>query len=245
MRILQLNAWTGRIKGNILKFIREGNYDIICLQEAVWSETEPEQLENFAASVDQMKEVSGLQYEFRSANWGMKLLDGKMEQGNAILSRYPMLEKEEIWIRGEYKGDVEIKHADKWDQGYTAQKVLLENGLIVVNYHGYWLPDPLGDEETVAAMKKVADAIRGVDGPMVMCGDLNVVHESPAMREIDFLRDLTDEYEVDNTLVGLKFNGKVACDHILVNEKVEVRSFEVKSEIVSDHKALEAELFIL
>jgi endonuclease/exonuclease/phosphatase family metal-dependent hydrolase len=71
-----------------------------------------------------------------------------------------------------------------------------------------------------------------------MCGDLNIIHEAPAMREIDFLRDLTEENNIKNTLSGLKFNGEVACDHILVNDLIEVQHFEVLDDLISDHKAL-------
>lgn len=36
IKILQLNVWGGRIKDGLTNFIKEGNYDLICLQEAVW-----------------------------------------------------------------------------------------------------------------------------------------------------------------------------------------------------------------
>ena len=71
-----------------------------------------------------------------------------------------------------------------------------------------------------------------------MCGDLNIIHDSPAMRELDFLRDLTDEYKIDNTITGLKFDGKVACDHILVSDDVKVKNFGVLPDLISDHKPL-------
>ena len=102
----------------------------------------------------------------------------------------------------------------------------------------------MGDETTVKVMRKVANIVKSLDGPIVMCGDFNIIHEAPAMRELDFLRDLTYEYGIDNTLSGLKFNGKVACDHILVNDAVRVKRFRVLDDIVSDHKALVAEVVI-
>lgn len=116
------------------------------------------------------------------------------------------------------------------------------NGVNIVTHHGYWRPDPYGDKETIASMHKVAGFVKDLAGPIVMCGDLNVVYASPAMRELDFLRDLTDEYNIRNTLMGLKFSGEVACDHILVNDQIEVRNFEALDNLVSDHKALEVEI---
>jgi endonuclease/exonuclease/phosphatase family metal-dependent hydrolase len=40
----------------------------------------------------------------------------------------------------------------------------------------------------------------------------------------------------------MKFDGKVPCDHILVNDGIEVKSFGVIPEIVSDHLAIYAEI---
>ena len=95
MRILQLNVWTGRIKGALLDFLRNNDFDVICIQEAVWSNGKQKELENFFATVDQIKEASGLEYESRSSNWGMRIFseDNIMEQGNAILSKSEIAEE--------------------------------------------------------------------------------------------------------------------------------------------------------
>ena len=240
MKILQLNVWTGRIKGALLEFLKESDFDVICLQEAVWSNRD-DVLENFSASVRQISEASGLSNISVSSNWQMKFLDdGLIDQGNVILAREKIIEEK---IESVYGERTFIKDAkDFRDHEYTLQMTKLANGLNIVNHHGYWLTDPLGDETTVEVMKKVAGHVKKIDGPLVMCGDLNIIHASPAMRELDFLRDLTEEYGIANTLAGLKYNGDVACDHILVNDKVTVQSFEVADKIISDHKGLTAEI---
>lgn len=238
MRVLQLNAWTGRIKGALLEFFRENSFDVICLQEAVWCDNRL--LENFCVTVDQIMEASGLQNDFRSANWDVEAFGTKIHQGNVILTRDKMVERNSFLVHGEYLTYKSLE--DQKRQGYTLQIVRLSNGSTIVNHHGYWLPTPVGDDTTVEAMKNVASHVRIIDGPLMMCGDLNIVHASPAMRELDFLRDLTDEFGVDNTLAGLKFNGRVACDHILVSSDIDVKKFQVLDKIVSDHKALVAEI---
>ena len=240
MKILQLNIWTGRIKGALLDFLRNNDFDVICLQEAVWSNRD-DIIENFSASIRQISEASGLSNISVSSNWQMRFLDdGLVDQGNVILSREKVISEKIESVYGERTFIKSIK--DFSDHEYTLQIVRLASGLTVVNHHGYWLADPLGDKTTVEAMKKVASYIKKINGPLVMCGDLNIVHASPAMRELDFLRDLTEEYGVTNTLAGLKFNGKVACDHILVNDKITVKDFKVLDRVVSDHKGLVAEI---
>ena len=240
MKILQLNVWTGRIKGALIDFFKTHDFDVICLQEAVWA-GDNERLANFFTTVEQIKEASGLKYELKSSNWGMEIFaDDRMEQGNVILSRYPIKREESELVHGEYGVAKTVK--DFYEHAYTLQIAELDNGVTIVNHHGYWQPTPVGNETTVEVMKKVAAVVHEIKGPVVMCGDLNIVHKAPAMRELDFLHDLTEENGIKNTLSGLKFNGEVACDHILVNDLVEVVRFEMLPDLVSDHRALTAEI---
>ena len=248
MKILQLNAWTGRIKYNVVNFIRNNDFDVICLQEAVWTEDDGEELEYFFASLRQIQQASGLLYIEKISHWGISL-GGKnierVEQGNVILSRFPIKKAEIREISGEYDERFMSNADEVNNQLYTAIKVELENGLTVLNYHGFWRNQPMGDEVSTECMKRVAEMIKGTKGPVVMCGDLNLVYEAPAMQELDFLHDLTHDFGVKNTLVKLKVKNDVACDHILVNDRVKVNSFAVLSnEIVSDHMPLVADIEI-
>ena len=167
-----------------------------------------------------------------------------MEQGNVILSRYPIEKVETILTHGEYNPKSEFSNKNGADerQAWYALKVKLENGLTVLTCHGYWKPDPIGDEETVRCMKIVADSLRNEAGPVLMCGDLNVIAESPAMRELDFLTDLTAETGTKQTLMNLKFVKDVACDHILVSDDIKWSNFEVHKELVSDHAAVSVDI---
>ena len=250
IKILQLNVWTGRMKGALPRFLRENDFDIVCMQEAVWSEQAPLHLAHFAETVDTLKAAGGFEYDLRQSNWGTRFLDGSaiMEQGNAILSRLPIASSENIWIHGDYSN--EMKYGENWraqveGQGYGAIKAKFENGLTLLTHHGYWQPEPIGNEVTIECMQKVADALRDEKEKIVMCGDLNVVSESPAMRAFDgFLEDLTQANGVTNTLQYLKLDIDVPCDHILVSKDVRWSNFQVHEVMVSDHKALSVEIEI-
>lgn len=239
LKILQLNAWTGRIKGALIDFIKDGNYDVVCLQEAVWCDDIT--LTNFFATVDEIKEKCGYPYDFRASNWGLRIFSANtiMEQGNVILSRKPFSHEEIKELEDPYKIATTIE--DFHHHLLTALKVKID-GLTIITHHGYWDKNPLGNQESARIAKELASFIKNSDSPLVFCGDLNIIYESPAMREFDFLHDLTHEYNIDNTLAGLKFNGKVACDHIMVDDNIVVKSFTVEDRIVSDHKALVAEI---
>ena len=244
MRIIQLNVWTGRFKGALERFVRENEADVICMQEAVWCETGPEQLAYLVDTVDKLKTAGNYQYDFRTANFGVKFRDNDiLQHGNVILSKIPFKSTQSQFVHGEYTEHMDFTKGS--DLIYSAQKVTLENGLVILNYHGYWEADPIGHEKHIECMRKVADMIRNEGRPVVMCGDLNVIAKSPAMRELDFLRDLTAEYKVTQTLQNLKFIKEVACDHILVNDKITVNDFHTIDQLASDHKALVADIDII
>ena len=242
MRILQLNVWTGRVKGALINFLRYNDFDVICMQEAVWAEKDNDRLQNLFATVEQIKKASGLKYELRSSNWYMNVFsDGdKMEQGNVILSRFKIVDEQSKLVYGKY-GAVNSRQ-DFYDHAYTLQMAKLENGVTIFNHHGYWRPNPIGDKTTIKVMRKVGEIVREAKGPVVVCGDFNIIHDSPAMRELDFLEDLTEKYGVKTTLTSLKLKKKVACDHILVNNEVKVKDFKVLDNLVSDHTPLVAEV---
>ncbi len=245
MKILQINGWTGRIKDGLSRFIADGEYDIVCIQEAIWSDNCNEYLELYVDTVDKIARVAGFDYVFKTSHYGTKILDdnSQFEMGNAILSKVPFIDAREEKIIGEYK--VIRSVSDCQDTGvhcYMAQKVILSDKLAIVNYHGYWLRDPLGDETSVKCMRKVAEFIKNDYRPTIMCGDLNVISESPAMRELDFMQDLTAINEVKTTLRNIRFVKDVACDHILITNEINCKSFQLIDAAISDHKALVAEI---
>lgn len=247
MKVLQLNVWTGRMKGALSRFIKENDYDVVCLQEAVWSKEAPDHLAHFVDTVDTLKEAGGFEYVLRQANWGTRFLDGTaiMEQGNAILSKIPIESYETPWIHGVYSNEMNYLkdwHEQVENQGYGSIIAKLENGFTIVCHHGYWQPDPLGNEVSVACARKLADLIRDVENKLIVCGDFNLEVAAPAMREYDFLTDLTAETGTKQTLMNLKFVKDVACDHILISKDLKWNNFEVHKELVSDHAAVSVEI---
>lgn len=231
------------MKGAIPRFLSEHEFDVICLQEAVWTNDCRELLEHFCTSVEQIKNDSGLPYDRRVATYYINALGGRIEQGNVILSRWPIVDSRVKHLLGTYASVNDIYNNNGLD--YQAQKVVLGNGVVIVNYHGYWQKDPIGNDTTIECMRKVADMIRGEKRPVIMCGDLNVTAASPAMHELDFLHDLTAENNIKQTLQNIKFVGDVACDHILINEKVCAKNYQVHDDLLSDHKAVSAEIDII
>lgn len=240
MKILQLNVWMGKVEGNLRRFLESNDFDIICMQEVFASQNRAEHLSRLCFDLFQIQRASRLPHAFFSPNWSFDLAGGECSLGNLILSRTPFATTHAEFVNGEYREHVTL--GAEPSNCLNLQIATLENGLTVVNHHGFWRPDPIGDASSIKAFETVGDLVRPLTGPLVMCGDLNVVHDSPALRPLDFLRDLTHEHQISTTLSGLKFDGAVACDHILVNDQVDVQNFTVLPDLASDHLPLTADI---
>ena len=236
MRILQLNVWMGKIEGNLKRFLEKGKFDVICMQEVLKSEDQAEHVRRLCFDASRIQEASGLTERYFSANWGSKIANGSWELGNMILSNQKILKKKSEFVSGKYISDTVL--GKTIGNNLNVQIVKLKNGVTIVNHHGYWCPQPMGNEHSIEAFKKLSKAISGVKGPMILCGDLNVVHEAPCMRALDHLRDLTDEYKIKSTLSELHNGVTVPCDHIMVSKDIKVEKFEVLPDLVSDHRPL-------
>lgn len=238
MKVLQLNTWMGKIEGALERFLETHDFDVICMREVMASPDCELHLSRLCADKSRLKKAARLPYEFFSPNWGSEMAGGTMELGNLILSKIPLMAQKAVFVNGGYDPKTVLGEMSR--NNLNVQVVELANGFKVVNHHGFWRPNPVGDEETVAVFRRVAEVVRAEGGPLVFCGDLNVIHDSPAMRSLDFLRDLTDEYKVVTTLSGIKVTRDVPCDHIMVSKDVTVEDFTVYSDLVSDHLAIAA-----
>ncbi len=240
MKILQLNTWMGKVEGNLTRFLETHDFDVICMQEVMSSPDRETHLSRLCVDQSRLQKAARLPYAFFSPNWGSSLAGGKIEWGNLILSKIPFVEQKSVFINGAYNPETILGETP--GNNLNVQIVKLENGWTVANHHGFWRPDPLGDDGSVRVFEKLAEVIKLEAAPFVLCGDLNIIHSSPAMRALDFLRDLTDEYQVPTTLSGLKVAFDVPCDHIMISPGLKVENFTVYQELVSDHLAISAEL---
>jgi endonuclease/exonuclease/phosphatase family metal-dependent hydrolase len=244
MKLIQVNAWLGRLLPALLNFIDEQQPDIICAQE-IQSSLQPNPLIETVQTLEYIKKVGGFKEVFFSPTFSFKVLEEEVQLGNAIFSKYPITERDTIFTNSNYNSHQTVKSYKKNIRNLQLCKITFENSrqINIANHHGYHELNQLGNEKTKESIEKAATALVSVKDSLVFCADLNIVAESPNFEPLNrlALRNLTLENKVKTTLSPahrIYSKEQIACDFILTSENIQNQSFEVSDSLVSDHKAL-------
>jgi len=243
MKLIQLNLWQGRLLSNALEFMQQEQPDILCLQEVTSSEVENPGFLDTNSLQTLLKELDLPNYFF-SPRFSYQFMHSRALYGNCILSRYPISNQETRFTHGDFVEDI-VLNKDNHDMS-NAQLAVLDLGkhsLNIINHHGYYQPNPVGNQTTTESLQKLADWVAELSGPAILAGDLNVWPKSPALNSINSLglNNLTSDYAIRSTLSEIHQapnKNEVACDYVFTSKDIKVTDFHVMEKLVSDHKAL-------
>ena len=250
MKIMQINVWQGRLLTPLLSLIEQESPDLIMTQE-VYSYPRPvadHAPMDFIATLESFAKVGHFQYTYFSPANTFDIFGHEVGYGNAILSKFSFEHTSTEYTGG--PGPIHLNDPAAYDgnAGRNFQHVVINTGrtgLNVINHHGHWIPDPLGNNVTTKRLLKIAAYIKNLDGPVLMCGDLNVSLQSPAIRkfrEAVGLRDLVDTTDTHTTLSQAHYIKNIVCDYIFTSPELKINRIEVSEKLVSDHKAVIAEI---
>lgn len=171
--------------------------------------------------------------------------EGRAEQGMMLGSNFKIESGQNLFYYNDYKYEYDATEFRTKEWCRSIQKVLLNvNGkkLLVINVHGLWNKDKVGDERTIEQSKFILKHIR-YDIPCIVCGDLNLLPNTQSIKMIDeHLTDIIKVYNVKSTRPtfddGLD-RGDMVNDYIFVNDHIKVNNFKIIEKSYSDHMGLE------
>lgn len=243
MKLMQINAWMGRLTPQLVQLIQAEKPDIITAQEMYDVDGPVVFPDNMFNVLEQIQAAGAFEHVFFSPVWGMEVAHRHATFGNAILSKFPFQRTETVFTHGAYNPD--LTPETRVENTRNAQFALLDvdgHELWLTNHHAHWEITPQGSETSVERMRIVYDIVEKQTGPKIFAGDFNVLPGTPTMRLFEgLLEDLTATFQVSSTLSPLGKVQNVACDHILVSPEVRTQNFRVIDTLVSDHKALVVE----
>jgi len=240
MKLLQLNAWGGRLEPQIGDLLEVEKPDIVCLQEAISFEGGGTGL---FITIENIQKKYNLPYAAFGAAFSFSYMKGTARFGNCVLSRFPISKTEVIFTHMDHKEDF------MWDEDSANRRNFVHAVVAVdgkpcniITHHGFHVPEHKnGNDETLKQTKMIADYCRELTGPVILTGDFNLVPHSKSMEQLNIIfRNLALEYKLKTTRTHLTYKTEV-CDYIYVNDEVNVKNFQTLEKIVSDHQALTME----
>ena len=242
MKIISLNTWAGVVIEPLLEFFeRNRDIDVFCLQE-IYSKAEgktephPEldmKLDLFERIEERLKNTH-IGY-FRPAH--------KDYYGQAIFVKndIPVNEEGDIFIYENKDPEGRGRHSRNLQ--YIRTEV---NGkpTVIANLHGLW--NGMGKTDTDDRLeqgRRIRDFIARCSEQVIVVGDfnLNPDTQSLALAE-EGMRNLIKEYGITSTRTSFYTKEEKFADYALVSPHVNVVSFSVLPDEVSDHAALLLEI---
>jgi endonuclease/exonuclease/phosphatase family metal-dependent hydrolase len=182
-----------------------------------------------------------------------KTNSAKLEKTFFILSKYPFSFTHNKFYYKKYK---EITDWLKWfeeDHGRAFQHVIVDvsnkKQIQLINLHGIWADDKLGDKRTVEQVKSILKETKKFIGlPTIIIGDINLLPESESIQLLNkHFTNLIDKYNIVTTRPQLMKDfdkGGLVVDYAFVNNLVNTKKFEVLNIDISDHLPLVLEFEI-
>ena len=166
---------------------------------------------------------------------------GKAEQGTLIISKYKIKEHYNQFYYNDYKYEYDATHFKEKDWCRSIQNTILEidgKEVQIINVHGLWNKDKVGDERTIKQSLFILEHIRD-DIPVIVAGDFNLLPNTESIEILNRrLINLIDKYNIKTTRPKFRDGldiGDVICDYIFVNDLVKVNNLIVIKSDVSDH----------
>ena len=244
IKLLQLNIEKGKRLGEIVNYIRQGNFDIVCLQEVTSGKFSPTGINAY----DIVKAKTGLE-GFLSPYIGF-VGDTTTFFANATFwsRRLRPVASHTIWLkRYEEVSSLKLKY-EKMPRAALA--VLLNihgKKLMVINTHLAWGPTPQERVYQTNQAGKLYDWIKQHQkDPFVLTGDFNLNPHTFTVARLGSLgTNLITKYKITNTLnpmthrVPALFPSGIACDYIITDRRLAITNFFVEEQAdLSDHFGL-------
>ncbi len=224
--------------------------DVFCFQEVINSLDSAEGVDFVGrpALWTELKELlpdfNGY-FEMTSKNHDLiKRLDINVEFGQAIFVKknLKVITEDCVEIFGK-RGDNKVDPSSENLPAVLQRVELLVEGkkLQIYNFHGITYPgEKLDTQERLFQSAKILETMFSHEGSKILCGDFNLTINTQSVDLLGAIgRDLIKEFKIENTRNeiswGMYQNKQHFADFTFVSKEVEVKSFEVPYNLVSDH----------
>jgi len=243
LKLVSLNIWQGHALDAVCEFLAREKPDIITLQE-VYNGTGPA-LSLQYRSLEELIKRLGLPYNDYEPALIDNRKEGKIPEGNATLSRFPIVAREAIFFNEPFRDD----YIDDITQNPSMPHILLhsvletpEGEVNIYNLHGTWDLNGENFSEKRRQMSEAIIAATSGKSCVIVAGDTNAKPINQAMRNVEkhLISVFGDELATTFNMSRKDNPGyaTAAVDMVFVSHDVQVVSKECPGIDVSDHLPL-------
>lgn len=187
LKFISLNLYEGGLLfDSIGAFLKEENADVIAFQE-VNNGIDPKLPDNLR-SVQVLSELLPGYHYFFAPEILLKYPEGKIDIGNAIFSRFPISNKETIFLNvpyGEYDTVPIGGDFSKHPKNMQCCNVNINGStLTVCNLHGIWGLDGVDNEDRLKMSDLIVGQVEGKER-VILAGDFNLKPNTQTIENIE------------------------------------------------------------
>lgn len=242
-KFVNLNIWIGgRLLDSALDFLSKENADILTLQE-VFNGSGNELPKN-ERTIEILKNRLNYKYSFFSKCFMDEATQGKVDRGNAILSRFPIVKTNDIFYDRPYGVYSENRPQDFPIFPRTVQKaeIQIDNKIVnVFNTQGIWGLDGDDNERRLKMSRTILDQVKGKKN-VILAGDFNVKPNTKTINNIEkvLINVFKDELKTTFNMKRKTNPGYAAAavDMIFISKNIEVINHDCPQVDISDHLPL-------
>jgi endonuclease/exonuclease/phosphatase family metal-dependent hydrolase len=249
LRVISLNIWEGNFLDQALSFFKTEDADLVLLQE-VYGANEHAKENRFRTLETLYRTLGFADYDY-VAGLRHNRKEGKFLQGNAILSKFPILGRDSVFFNEPFNDNFTDGPEFNSMFPHILQHVVLEvpNGEInVFNLHGTW--DLNGDNYSLKRQQMSQAIINAVKGKsrVILAGDTNAKPTNKALRNVEkYLNSVFGE-ELKTTF-NMKYKDNpgyatAAVDMMFISSDIKVVEKACPEVDVSDHLPLVVQLIL-
>lgn len=252
IKILSLNTWMGgKLWQPCYEFVTTQEADVILLQE-IYSGTDDQLDSRFRSKALFESAFPEFQSFFSAFICDLRETEGSIDNGNLVVSRWPLVEKETIFFDQPYASYDHDNTTDFSNWAAGAQRVVLDlpgnQKLQIANVHGpVWYKGAEPTERRIHMVESINEICdRAI--PTIIAGDSNATPDNPIWENVDASLSSVFSNQLSTTFnMRRKTNpgfASAAVDVCLISTGIQVIQAQCLDVDISDHLPLLVELEI-
>ncbi len=233
----------------VAKLLRQLDADFICLQEVARhfeKTTFPKYRSK--AEIDKIL-ATHYPYRFFGPQWVSRKIfahgklhrdyGGLIEQGNYILSKYPIIAAHNEHYFKHYSLEIDHTNFAKIDHPRSVAMAEIkcnQKSFTLANVHGTYSTNKVDTPRSLKQSQYLINLKKRVKGPFILAGDFNVIPNTKSIKMLNrHYNNMTKKFGIITTLPGKKI---MAIDNYFINNKIKPIALQTLQTTISDHLPL-------